>query len=115
MSHETLARRRSALPPLLRLAGWLLVLLAAFATVVWRQTRGVALQRELRAIEADQGIAEARRLELVGRMHALGSRSRIVRVAGERLGMQLPDDRDIVLVPLAAPETGASAQPVGAP
>jgi cell division protein FtsL len=95
-------------PKAVPLAGWLVLLLAAFASVVWRQTHGVALQRELRVVEAEQAITEARRLELVGRVHALESRSRVVRVARDRLGMQLPDDRDIVLIPV--PSSGAETE-----
>ena len=85
----------------LRVAAWGLVLLGSFAAVVWRQTRGVALERELRALQNEIGIAEARKLELVTRVHELSNRRRIVRVAGERLKMHLPEDQEIVL--LAAP------------
>lgn len=92
------ARRRAAVP----VALWLLLMLVALSLVVWRQTRGVAVERELRALETDRAVAEAERLELVRRVHQLGSRARIVRVARERLGMRLPGDGEIVFLAVPA-------------
>lgn len=92
---------------------WVVLLLGSFAAVVWRQTRGVALERELRTVRHEIAIAEARRLELVTRVHELSNRQRIVRVAGERLGMHLPEDREIILLaaPRVAADSAAGRQP----
>ncbi|HEX2187549.1 MAG TPA: cell division protein FtsL [Longimicrobiaceae bacterium] len=84
----------------LRMALLLALLLAALASVVSRQTRGVALQREIRSLEGERAVAEAARLELETRIQSLQSRSRVVRVARDRLGMHLPADSEVVLVPL---------------
>lgn len=84
----------------LRMAGLLLLVLAALSLVVWRQTEGVALQREIRGLEGERAIAEAERLELETRIQALQSRARVIRVARQRLGMHLPADSEVVLVPL---------------
>ncbi len=89
----------------LRLAGLLALLLAALSLVVWRQTQGVALQREIRALEGERAIAETERLELATRIQGLQSRARVVPAARDRLGMHLPADSEVVLVPLP-PEGG---------
>lgn len=86
---------------LLRLAGLLVLLLGALAVVVGRQTRGVAIQREIRSLESERAIAETERLALQTRIQALQSRARVVRAARERLGMHLPADSEVILVPLA--------------
>ena len=94
---------------LLRMAGLLCLVLAALSLVVWRQTQGVALQREVRALEGERAIAEAERLELETRIQSLQSRARIVRAARERLRMHLPADSEVVLVPLAREAAPAGA------
>ncbi|HEX8275967.1 MAG TPA: cell division protein FtsL [Longimicrobiaceae bacterium] len=85
---------------ILRVAALLACLLGALAVVVGRQTRGVALQREIRELEGERAVAEAARLELQTRIQSLQSRARVVRVARERLDMHLPADSEVVLVPL---------------
>lgn len=102
------ARRRKGV---IVVAGWLLVLLAALSLVTWRQTRGVAMERELRTLESERSLVEAERVSLSRRIEELGSRSRVVRVARERLGMHLPEDDEIVFLPavIARPPAGAGA------
>lgn len=97
------ARRRPGWG-LLRAAGLLALLLASLSTVVWRQSRGAALQREVRALEAERAVAESERLRLSTRIQGLQTRARIVQVARDRLGMHLPADSEVVLVPLPAEE-----------
>lgn len=92
---------------ILRVAALLVVILGALAVVVGRQTKGVALHREIREIEGERAVAEAARLELETRIQALQSRARVVRVARERLRMHLPADSEVVLVPLP-PEAAAT-------
>jgi cell division protein FtsL len=92
---------------ILGLVIWIFPLIAALGFVVWRQSAGVALEQEIRGIRAEHAIAEAERLELVRRIQALSSRARIVRVARERLGMHLPSDAEILLLP--APTTTADS------
>lgn len=106
------ASRRPA-GALLRAGGLLLLLLASLSVVVWRQTRGVALQREIRALQAERAIAESERLRLSTRIQSLQSRARIVRVARERLEMRLPADSQVVLLPLPPEEAVAQLAEVG--
>jgi cell division protein FtsL len=91
---------RAARP--LRGLGWLLILLGSFALVPWRQTRGVALEREVLEVQNRHAVVEAERIELLRRIHSLESRARVLRVARDRLGMHLPTGREIVFLPLPA-------------
>lgn len=107
--------RPTRLPRWARAAGWLALLLGSLMLVTWRQTRGLALEEELRAVESQRAVVEAERVELVRRIEELRSRSRIVRVARERLGLRLPGDGEIVFLPVAGdpaltPVAGAAAE-----
>ena len=82
-----------------RSIGWLVLLLSSLFVVTWRQTRGLALEGELRDLETRQALAEAERVELVRRIETLRSRARIVRVARDRLGMHLAVGDEIVFLP----------------
>ena len=92
--------------------GWLLLLLASLTLVTWRQTRGVALEREVRRLETARAMKEAERVELTREIERLRSRSRIVQVARDRLGMHLPADNEIVILPVgtSAPADSAEAE-----
>ncbi|MDB4949232.1 MAG: Cell division protein FtsL [Gemmatimonadetes bacterium] len=87
---------------LLKVMVFAAVVLSAFSAVVWRQTRAAERQRELKKLEADVAVAEGEKAELLNRIQALQSRARITRVARERLGLHLPSDSEIVLLPLPA-------------
>ena len=93
----------------LRAAGWLVLLLGSLFFVTWRQTRGVELEGSLRDLQSQTAIAETEQVELVRRIEELRSRSRILRVARDRLGMRLPEDGEIVYLPATA--EGAAPAP----
>lgn len=107
-----MSARAGRRPGWLRAGGWLLLLLGSLALVTWRQTRGLALQRELRALETRRAVTETERVELVRRVEQLRSRARVVRVARERLGMHLPQDSEIVFLPVELTEAPAPAAEV---
>jgi cell division protein FtsL len=92
------ARRRAALGRLLMV----LMVAGALVSVVWRQTEGVARQRELTRIENETSIAEAERVEWANRIQALQTRARITRVARQRLGLHVAHDDEVVLLPVPA-------------
>lgn len=82
---------------------------ASLVSVVWRQTEGVARQRELTRIENETGIAEAERVEWANRIQALQTRARITRVAQQRLGLHVARDDEVIL--LAVPAAALEARP----
>lgn len=97
-------RPRRAWP---RVMLWVVLLLGSAFAVVWRQTRGVDLERALREAQTERALAEAEHLEWVRRAEEANSRVRVVRAATERLGMKLPGDGEIVFLP--APGTTVPA------
>jgi len=86
-------------------------LLASLSLVVWRQSRALEALRALEAVRSERAVMEAERVDLGRRKQMLESRSRVVRAAGERLGMRVPHGAEIVILPL---EDGAG-QAGGAP
>ncbi|SOD02565.1 cell division protein FtsL [bacterium JGI 053] len=102
-------RRRSRL-------GWIAyaaVLVAALASVVWRQTVGLERFRELETVREEVAVAEAERDELTTRILELQRRDRIARYAQERLGMHVARDEEVVLLPVpgsAAPRADSAAE-----
>ena len=95
---ERRARRRAFLG-----RGFVVLFVAAsLVSVVWRQTEGVARQRELTRLENETSIAEAERVEWANRIQALQTRARITRVAQQRLGLHVARDDEVVLLPIPA-------------
>ncbi|HST61597.1 MAG TPA: hypothetical protein VLK84_23030, partial [Longimicrobium sp.] len=92
---EKRARRRAAFGKLLMV----LMVAGALVSVVWRQTEGVARQRELTRIQNETSIAEAERVEWANRIQALQTRARITRVAQQRLRLHVARDDEVVLLP----------------
>jgi cell division protein FtsL len=80
--------------------GWLVVLLGSLVLVTWRQTVGLAMERELRELESERAVLETERVGLSRRIEELRSRSRVMRVARDRLGMRLPEEHEIVFLPV---------------
>jgi cell division protein FtsL len=93
---------RFTVPVTVRVLGWLLLVLVALAVVTGRQSVGVAREQALREVRAERAILDAERMELERRIQKASTRARVVRVARERLGMRLPADDEIVLLPVAA-------------
>jgi cell division protein FtsL len=95
---EKRARRRG----FLRRVFFVLAVAASLVSVVWRQTEGVARQRELTRIQNETSIAEAERVEWANRIQALQTRARITRVAQQRLGLHVARDDEVILLPIPA-------------
>jgi hypothetical protein len=102
---ERRARRRGVLGR----AFVVLSVAGALVSVVWRQTEGVARQRELTRIENETSIAEAERVEWANRIQALQTRARITRVAQQRLGLHVARDDEVIL--LAVPAAALEVRP----
>ncbi len=88
---------------------WIAVWLAAFLAVTWlvyaRQTAAIRAARELADVRARRASLEGHRTELERRIRAAQSRALLVPRAQARLGLHLPSDSEIILLP--APGNGS--------
>ncbi|HYW05554.1 MAG TPA: septum formation initiator family protein [Longimicrobium sp.] len=99
------AERRERRRGFARRALFVALVLAALASVVWRQTVGYERERQLAEVRAELSVADAERTEMTNRLQALQTRARITRVARERLGMHVARDEEIVMLPVPAAES----------
>ena len=93
----------------LRLALAFAALLGALALVVHRQSQALVKLRELDALRSDRALLEAERADLLTAIQVLESRARVVRDAGERLGLRVPAAAEIVIIPVLADPAEPSA------
>jgi len=82
---------------------WLAVWLIAFLAVAWiviaRYNSSLAMARELAELRTRRGNLEGHRADLERRIRAAESRAVLVPRA-QRLGLRLPSDSEIVLLPI---------------
>jgi cell division protein FtsL len=96
--------------------GWVayaVILVAALASVVWRQTVGVERFRDLQKVRDEMAVARAERDDAASRILQLQRRERIVAFAQQRLGMHVARDEEIVLLRVpasAAPRADSAAE-----
>ena len=81
---------------------WLVFVLAILAWVVARQTSAVVSSGELDELRNERSLLEARRAELLRRIREAESRAVLVPRA-ESLGLRLPADSEIVILPTPVP------------
>ena len=93
----------------LRIALACATLLGSMSLVVWRQGRALETLRALDEARRTHALLESSRASLLREIEELESRSRIVTVAGERLGLHVPSGAEIVILqlPEAAGDVGA--------
>lgn len=84
---------------LARAALTLAVLLLALGFVTWRQNRALEVLRELEDVRRASAEKRAEQVDLERGIQALESRSRVVPLARERLGMHTPDASELVILP----------------
>ena len=94
----------------LRIAIACAALLGSLSLVVWRQGRAMETLRALDEARRTHVILESSRASLMREIEELESRSRIVAVAGARLGLHVPSGDEIVILQLPAARTSV---PVG--
>lgn len=79
----------------LALLGFLLVA----GVVVWRRTVGVAESREIATLQKRVVELEAQRARVEGDIRDLASRGRLAPIAERQLGMRVPNDTQVVILP----------------
>ncbi|HEV8265668.1 MAG TPA: hypothetical protein VGQ06_12040 [Gemmatimonadales bacterium] len=94
------------------LALWLVALLAVLWVVIARQTASLNAARALADLRQDRATLEGRRAELERRIRTAQSRA-VLLPRAQRLGLRLPADTEIILVPV--PDTAHSPPPTAGP
>jgi membrane protein implicated in regulation of membrane protease activity len=84
---------------------WVALVLVSFvliaAGVIWRRAAGVEQARELRLLQERRAQLEARRAQLESDIRRISSRSSLVPIVERRLGMHIPNDSQLVILPRA--------------
>lgn len=78
---------------------WLVAFLGAAWIVIARQTSAIRTARALAASREERAQLEGHRIDLERRIRAAQSRAVLVRRARDQLGMRLPADTEIILLP----------------
>jgi cell division protein FtsL len=86
------------------------LLFGSLSLVVWRQSRALEEVRALDVSRSRRAVLEAERTQLQREIQKLESRTRIVAVAGSRLGLRVPSAAEIVILQEPA---GTLAEGVG--
>lgn len=89
--------RRGVLVPLL-LVGFLLVA----TSVIWRRSHGLSQARALAELERRRATLAGERVRLDGEIRAARGRARLLPIAESRLGMRVPPDSNVVILPRPA-------------
>ena len=79
--------------------------------VIWRRSYGIARARELDALQRRRAALEARKASLEGQIRELSSRARLAPIAEQRLGMHIPSDSQVVILPKPTTPTPVDAPP----
>lgn len=84
---------------------WVALALLGFvliaAGVIWRRAAGVARLRELRQLEQQRLALEAQRTQLESDIRDATSRGVLAPLVERRLGMHVPSDSQVVILPRA--------------
>jgi cell division protein FtsL len=75
------------------------VFIASLGFVTWRQSRAFEVHVELDELRRRVAVAQAERVDLERSIQALQSRSHVVPMAIEHLGMHMPDGSEQVFLP----------------
>jgi len=80
-----------------RIAVTFAVFVASLGFVTWRQSRAFEAHVELDELRRRTAVAQAERIDLERSIQVLLSRSHVVPVATERLGMHMPDGSEQII------------------
>jgi hypothetical protein len=92
------------------IAFWLVALLAALWAVIARQTSALNSARALTDLRTARASLEGRRADLDRRVRSAQSRA-VLLPRARKLGLRLPADTEIILIPAPASPPGPPAAP----
>ena len=94
-----MAKRRVALRGRSLVALALLGFVLIATGVIWRRVTGISQQADLRALEQQVVQLEAQQARLENEIREASSRSTLAPVVERRLGMQVPSDTQVIIIP----------------
>lgn len=94
-----MAKRRVALRGRSLVALGLLGFVLIATGVIWRRTTGISQAADLRALEQQVVQLEAQQARLESEIREASSRSTLAPIAERRLGMRVPSDTQVVILP----------------
>jgi hypothetical protein len=68
-------------------------------SIVWRRTIGIGQSARLAQLDARRGALESQRASLESEIREASSRQRLGTAVESRLGMHVPTDRQVVILP----------------
>lgn len=77
---------------------WLLGFLGVALMVQWRQSTALSTVRELSRLQRTRGALEVSRSAHLGEIHRSRSRSVLVPLVQQKLGLRLPEDAEITIL-----------------
>lgn len=94
---------------------WVAAGLAAFLALaslaVWRRSVGIGNARQIRALDTRRVQLEGERAAIESDIRQAASRTRIGAVAEQRLGMRIPADTQVIILPRPASPLPTGAAP----
>ncbi len=73
--------------------------------VIWRRSLGIAQARQLRELDERRTALEAQEAALEGAIRDASSRATLAPIAEERLGMRIPPESLVIIIPRPARAT----------
>jgi len=77
---------------------WLGAFLSVALLVVWRQSAALRISQTVQALQKTRGALEVTRSAALGEVHRARSRTVLVPLAQQRLGLRLPQDSEITIL-----------------
>lgn len=77
----------------------LITLVVVGWTIIWRRSYGYTESTVVRAMERNLAVLAAERVKLEGDIRDASSRARLGAVAEQKLGMRVPADTQVVIMP----------------
>lgn len=67
--------------------------------VIWRRSLGIAQARQIQELEDRRSALEAQEAALEGAIRDASSRARLAPIAEEKLGMRIPPESLVIIIP----------------
>lgn len=106
---------RKSSKPAMRGRGIVAIVLLGFVvvatSVIWRRSHGISQARSIRQLAGERSQLEAEKAALEAAVRDAASRVRIGPLVERRLGMQVPSDSQVIILPRPVPSQPKDSSP----